>query len=186
MVREYKSSNGTEYFISAESYDEKVRVAVAQNKKTPAETLLALAIKGDEFDYSVQDAAVKNPSLPVSYINQLLSSKRPWLKSGLARNINTPPEALADMAKTGTSTVRLGVAENESTPPEVLSFLAKDYQEEQVRNMVALNPNTKTEDLIILSKDFDSDVRDSAKAELKKRNVTETILHKVLTKLLYL
>ena len=90
------------------------------------------------------------------------------------------------MAKTGTSTVRLGVAENESTPPEVLSFLAKDYQEEQVRQMVALNPNTKTEDLIILSKDFDSDVRDSAKAELKKRNVTETILHKVLTKLLYL
>ena len=170
----------------AESYHETVRVAVAQNKKTPAETLLALATKGDEFDYSVQDAAVKNPSLPVSYINQLLSSQRPWLKSGLARNINTPPEALADMAKTGTSTVRLGVAENESTPPEVLSFLAKDYQEEQIRQMVALNPNTKTEDLIILSKDFDSGVRYSAKAELKKRNVTETILHKVLTKLLYL
>jgi hypothetical protein len=175
----------------AEDKEEWVRERVAENKKTPPEILLTLATKGGDENVGVQEAALKNPNLPVSYIKQLLSSPmtnshKHWIKNALARNISTPPEALADMAKTGTSTIRLGVAENESTPPEVLSFLAKDYQEEQVRNMVALNPNTKTEDLIILSKDFDSDVRDSAKAELKKRNVTETILHKVLTKLLYL
>ena len=73
----------------------------------------------------------------------------------VARNLNTPPEALAHLARVSgiwSSFVRKEVVKNPNTPPEVLAHLAKD-DEYSVREVVAKSPNTPPEVLAHLAKD---------------------------------
>jgi hypothetical protein len=79
----------------------------------------------------------------------------------LARNPNTPPEALERLANDESSYVRRYVALNPNTPPEALEGLANDEEYWHVRCAVASNTNTQTKTLERLANDNDFWVRSS-------------------------
>jgi hypothetical protein len=58
-----------------------------------------------------------------------------------ARNPNTPPKALEQLASDEHYLVRYYVAENPNTPPKALEILANDV-DYWIRRWVAINPNT--------------------------------------------
>lgn len=90
--------------------------------------------------------AACNPNLTAEQLIQL-STEDDWLiRTEVAKNTNTPPEALAVLANNVSthilsSGVRRAVAENTNTPPEVLATLAKD-DDSSVCEAACRNPNT--------------------------------------------
>jgi hypothetical protein len=89
-----------------------VREAVADNPKTPAVTLVALA----------GDAASA-------------------VRMAVAANAKTPGTSLAELAGDQVNYVRWGVAHNESTPPAILKDLTKD-PDKHVSDEAKHNPQT--------------------------------------------
>ena len=75
----------------------------------------------------------------------------------LARDPNTPAEALTELASNNIYSVRCAVAGNPSTPTKTLTKLASDNK--YVRRDVARNPNTPTKTLTKLASDDDYSVR---------------------------
>lgn len=61
----------------------------------------------------------------------------------LAKDPNTRPRTLDQLARDARNSVRISVAGNKNTSPETLAYLANDH-EPKVRYAVASNPNTPT------------------------------------------
>jgi hypothetical protein len=106
----------------------------------------------------------------------------------VAKNGETPTEALTLLAKDRSNDVREGVAGNSRTPAEVLTLLAED-QEEDVRQEVAGNNKTPAEVLTLLAKDsglfpfVDSDKR-ICNAMCRNSNTPERIVAELRESLL--
>ena len=121
--------------------DQKVREAVANNPNTAAETLTALAADPDEF---VRAAAAGNPNTAIETLTALAADpgnvESSEVSETLAGNALTPPEVLTRLASHPSDTVRETVAGNALTPPEVLTRLASDPGV-WVRSAAAINPS---------------------------------------------
>lgn len=89
-----------------------------------------------------------------------------------ANSHDTPPNVLAELARSLEYTVRYWVAANPSTPTEALYLLANDDLW-SVRERVAANPSTPTEALYLLARDKDEDVRKNALINLRPRQDQE-------------
>ena len=72
-------------------------------------------------------------------------------KEIIAKDVNTPPEILAMLAKDGDKVVRACVAENPNTPPEILAMLAKDG-DEYVRTKCSIKYKYTTRNISNVSK----------------------------------
>jgi hypothetical protein len=80
------------------------------------------------------------------------------VRSGVARNINTPVEQLTKLSKDYEDEVRIGIVNNINTPQDVLEYMSCDLNH-RVRLAIATNSNTPLNILILLSRDISSDVR---------------------------
>ena len=98
-----------------------VRVAVAQNPRTPRSTFESLLSDGD-----VRPHVANNPSLPADMLAQLANDPSAMTRVNVARNENTPPETLTNLARDPDKEVRWGVVINKKTPIAALQKLAKD------------------------------------------------------------
>jgi hypothetical protein len=107
----------------------------------------AKQILGDQFD-RVYDAILKH--LEKSEGTKLFRTFEKFFKK--AKDPNTPPEILAQLAQHENKNVRAHVAVNPSTPPEALAQLAQD-ESGHVRYDVARNPSTPAEVLTKLAQD---------------------------------
>ena len=120
------------------SYDEKL--ALAQNPKTPVETLQTLAT--DENSY-VRWYVAQHPNTSPEVLQTLATDEYYDVRWYVARNPNTSSETLQTLATDENSDVRYWVARNPKTPVEVLQTLATD-KDTNVRCCVAENPNYKS------------------------------------------
>ena len=92
----------------------------------------------------------KNPNTPPETLAELAKNESLDIRKAVAGNPNTPPEILTKLTKSEGWGVRMAVAKNPNTPPETLAELSKD---EDVCMAVANNPNTPPETLAELAKD---------------------------------
>ncbi|HEY9809630.1 MAG TPA: hypothetical protein V6D13_09825 [Halomicronema sp.] len=139
-------------------FDEGIKVALAQNCKTPASVLEKLA---DHQNYEVRWYVAQHPNTPASVLEKLASDKtlvynRPIvIRVAVANNPNTPAKVLEKLAETQEvynlieigRNIREAVAQNPNTPEKVLEKLAED-KEVVVRRAVSLNANI-TENLVV-------------------------------------
>jgi hypothetical protein len=147
-------------FVRTESKDlvllsESLRLNVASNPNSPAETLTQLAT--DKHVY-VMSVAAKNPNCPVEVLTQLATDKIASVRLNVASNPNCPVELLTQLATDKNWNVRHDVAKNSHCPVDVLTQLATD-ESLSVRRNVAGNPNCPVEVLSQLAVDKDRDVR---------------------------
>lgn len=155
-----------------------VRRNVAENPKTRKETLAVLA---KDKDGDVARGVARNRNTPKNLFYTLAKTE----PIPVAGNPSTPVEILTAFAKHKEISVREALAENPSTPVEILIGFSKSKQP-YFRQLVAGNPKTPADILKILVNDKNLDVREAANEELARRNLAESVLNKVLTKLLYL
>ncbi len=140
----------------AETGDEAIRLAVAQNPNTPPDVLLRLFNK---FPLQV----LNNPVLDVLLLENLnfleelyLANTRIFLE--VVGNDNIPTHIFEKLAKAKSNTLILAVAKNSYTPASTLEYLAQDGLS-LVRRTVAANENTPNHTLKQLAKDRYEDVR---------------------------
>jgi len=113
------------------------RPAVAAATKA-ADLLEALA---SDADGSVREAVADNPKTPVQSLERLADDSLSSVRMAVAGNINTPAACLEKLARDEVNYVRWGVANNEQSPPALLKNLAQD-PDFHVRNQAKQNPNT--------------------------------------------
>jgi len=130
--------------LKAGDQDPIVQLEVAKNPYTLPATLQHLAtlanFSREEWGL-VREAVAKNPNTPPDALARL---SRDWIgdiREAVAKNPNTPPDALARLSEDGSGNIREAVARNHNTPPDILSRLAGD-KSESVRVEVDQNPNT--------------------------------------------
>jgi len=162
----------------AKDKDAFIRELVAENPKTRKETLIVLA---NDIVASVNNGVARNRNAPVELLNAL-AKKHP---NAVASNPSTPVEMLIAFSKSKDPSIQQKIASNPSTPVEILIAFSKSKQSD-IRKEIASNPTTPIEVLKTLKQDKDWRVSSIASEELKKRNLAESLLNKVLTKLLYL
>lgn len=182
LVATHKNTPPEALLSLSKDKNEFVREEVAKNPSSPPE---ALEILAKDEDVDVLAGVVVNPNTPKDILKQLSNHSNPGIEKlakylqqlgenkikryvikedesnlFIARDVNTPSERLAMLAKDEDENVRRSVAGNPSTPPEALTMLAKD-KEVEIRFYVARNHNTPSEILTMLAKDEDEDVRRS-------------------------
>ena len=142
-------------------------------KEISPEILTVLARDKDE---DVRSNVAGNPNTPPEALTALARDED--VRNVVSRNPNTPPEALTVLARDREVNIRSNVAKNSSTPPEVLTALARDI-DIHVRYKVAGNPSTPPEVLTVLSRDEDNRLRNFAAktlANLKSKQLAESII----------
>jgi hypothetical protein len=176
------------------------RLSIGKNPNTPIEILqqildgLEKENKKDKMD-SIINSLLSNQKTPTATLNLLLKYKGIDIFS-VAGHKNAPPDFLTKQAKDFLKKKSLDdwdeliirkVAANLKTPKEYLAAIAANRNaSSEVLAAIAENPNTPIEVLKTLQSNSYEYISNRAKATLKKLNVAEAILHKVLTKLVYL
>jgi hypothetical protein len=129
--------------------DSQVIGALASNPNAPLEIidkLVDLSLKKRSknkwitSDRDLEIGLASNPNAPAEYLSELLQHQDYWTLVQVVSNPNLPISKLKTLAKNSDKNFRKEVAANLSAPPQLLENLAKD--EEDVREMVASNPNT--------------------------------------------
>jgi hypothetical protein len=113
------------------------RLAIASiSKSTDILELLSRDSSGD-----VREAVADNPKTPASTLVALAGDTVSSVRMAVAANTKTPETSLAELASDRINYVRWGVAHNESTPPAVLKNLTKD-PDKHVSDEAKQNPHT--------------------------------------------
>ena len=109
-------------------------------------------------DPEVRESAAKNSNTLPNILSQLAYDVDPTIRYYVAQNPNTPSEALARLVDDKNGTIRWAITQNPDVSAELLSQLAND-QSVFIRKHVASNLNTSAEILSQLACDVDSSVR---------------------------
>jgi hypothetical protein len=126
---------------------QKVKANLAKNTNTPGEVLSALFNQSNEDNFDGDDRTI------LRYI---------------AGNPNTSIEVLKGLAKLNSFEIKSELAKNDNTPLEALEIFANDVFA-SIRMYTAMNANVSKEILIKLSKDREQDVKSTALAYMKER-----------------
>ena len=177
IISEDEVKNGLSHFTTIKSIAE--NTAKQEPKgflailKTKPETLTLEDYKKNMNEGQSKEIIAKDVNTPPEILAMLAKDGNEHVRQWVASNPNTPPEILAMLAKDGNEHVRQWVASNTNTPPEILAMLAKDGHE-HVRQWVASNTNTPPEILAMLAKDGNEDVRTmcSIKYKYTTRNIS--------------
>jgi hypothetical protein len=158
-----------EMLASSENWQ--YRAKAASNHLTPSSTLEKLAKDSDErVTYALQC----NESAPKEFLNRIaIHSQDLQSLMRVASNSNTPPDALAVLAKNNSYQIRGRVAINQNTTPAVLAELSKN-QEWEVRLAVASNINTSQDILGLLKFDGHEIVRIKAIKKTDAQKILST------------
>lgn len=106
---------------------------------------------------SLRMKVARNPQTPIDALTTLSKDNDFLVREGVAENTKTSSTLLAELSKDTVQWVRARVASNPNTPTSVLKELSKD-QEWFVRQYVAGNSETPPEILLSLIKDKSLDV----------------------------
>lgn len=101
---------------------DKTLVEIALSPKTPIDVLEFLSGKSQR----VREAVSKNPSLPASLIDKLLSDPAPRVRAALALNPAAAKKASAKLSIDPDPSVRAALARSPYTPVEILRRLLED------------------------------------------------------------
>lgn len=118
----------------SESTDFVVRIAVAENPKTP-ELILKKLLK-DENEI-VRSTALKNPSIPQEEIIKALEDKENYdkIKYSLAKNPSTPIYILEQLAKAEEAMLRINLTENPALSEELREKIKEELTEQVLENI---------------------------------------------------
>lgn len=160
-----KNSNTTTDTLSKLANDSNliVRRFAARNKNTSPNVLRNLANLSDSntsitSNINIEDIhseVARNENTPVDALETLAGNSSPNVRKTVAHNKNTPVSILRSLASDDYNRVRAEVAENENTPADVLEALAND-NDIDVLASVAGNGNTSSAVLRKMSKDTDA------------------------------
>ena len=112
------------------------RLTIATATKS-VEVLQRLALDGSG---DVREAVADNLRTPSETLNSLSTDTVPAVRMAVAENINVPLPNLASLATDPVNYVRWGVAHNEKTPTEVLQLIIAD-SDSYVSDEAKKNPN---------------------------------------------
>ena len=164
-----------------------VRQRIAKNEATPPETLTRLT-----KDKEVVQDAVMNPRVPpetlasladVSFLDRMLNRTDRDLLKAVGKNPSTPVQTLQKLAKNSDYYIRLGVAQNNAAPASLLRQLAND-DDSSVRTSVAYNKSTDISIVRELANDRDGGVAMIAREVLRKRDLSESNLRRLIRQML--
>jgi hypothetical protein len=120
-----------------ETGDQKVKISVASNYKTPIQVLEQLAQDEDE---NIRQTVAQNPNISLEIAIKLAQDRSSKVQLSLVKSkIELPPEVLHKLAQTRNEFIRKEIAKNKNTPPIILRYLASDRQ---TQLEVLKNPNT--------------------------------------------
>jgi hypothetical protein len=112
-----------------------IRVAIAENPKTPKSILEQLA--WDEN--AIRNKVARNPNTPEKSLERLAKDNNCGIRREVARNSSTPARVLEQLAKDENVEVRYHLTQNPNLPESILEQLAKDddfwIREEIVNNL---------------------------------------------------
>jgi hypothetical protein len=145
--------------VLSERKETAIRVAVAENRRTPEILLINLA---SDPEARVQAGVACNPHTPENIIVHLAGHPDHFVRYMIAQNPNAPENILVKLADDSNAQVRLNVAANYQTPFDVLVKLADDPSW-MVRLEVAHNKHTPADSLAKLAKDRDKTVSEAAR-----------------------
>lgn len=113
------------------------RLSIASmTKSTDALELLSRDAAGD-----VREAVADNPRTPAGILAALAGDTVSAVRMAVAANAKTPETSLAQLAGDQINYVRWGVAHNESAPPAILKNLTRD-PDKHVGDEAKSNPRT--------------------------------------------
>jgi hypothetical protein len=125
---------------------------VAQNPRTPAETLRMLAyqaLDGSEnsFSKNINDeiavAVARNVNAPVDLLLTFMANKRDRIRAGVAGNLNAPISLFEILANDSSQHVRWFLASNHNVPAPILEILLSN--DNDLISVIAENPNITQE-----------------------------------------
>lgn len=120
----------------AQDPNEDVRYAVAGNRNIPSATLLKLT---EDSSSKVRSSAIHhqfNRPTPVEILAKLANDLDSHIRMNIARNANTPPEVLAQLAFTEDpgNWIADGLIKNQNTPVETLEYLGVERHQVSAYN----------------------------------------------------
>ncbi len=148
--------------------DATVRVAVASNRHTPANTLIKLA---EDYFAEVRIAIAKNPSIPRALLSELSQDKSSHIRLAVADNPGLDLETANRLSRDRSDNVRTVLQEKArdgKTHPQYLHILSKCHNY-LVRQAVCENPNVPKQILDILARDEHGDVRKTVRYQWIKQ-----------------
>ena len=136
-----------------------VRWAVACHASTPAKRRAALRKDLVEHgDNTLRELIARDPDTPADALTELVQDSDPHVREAASRNPAVPVAALAGLARSDDAHDRTAVAEHAACPPALLGRLAAD-SDWKVRSGVAKSPATPPEVLRRLANDDNVAVR---------------------------
>ena len=162
--------------------NDKVRRIVAEHPKTSIEVLNELSkdsvlVSGyrNRNHYIIKEAVAKNPNTTTEILEKLSEEKCAYIIETVVEHPNTSKDVLSKLSKVDKEYFENGIeyqssiityikgsiARHANTPVDVLVDFSKDVGEYHVRSISIENPNMSSEVLTELSKDDDSDIRES-------------------------
>jgi hypothetical protein len=164
-----------------------VRQRIAKNEATPPEILTRLTTDKDVVQYAVMNPRVPSETLAsladVSFLDRVLNRTDRDLLKAVGKNPSTPAQSLQKLAKNSDYYIRLGVAQNSAAPASLLRQLADD-DEPSVRTSVAYNKSTDISIVRELANDRDGGVAMTAREVLRKRDLSESNLRRLIRQML--
>tara|TARA_R100000908_G_C3751034_1_gene145637 strand:+ start:660 stop:2273 length:1614 start_codon:yes stop_codon:yes gene_type:complete len=160
----------------------KIRSIVAEHPKTSIEVLNKLSkdsvlVNGyrNRNHYVIKEAVAKNPNTTTEILEKLSEDKCAYIIEDVVKHPNTSKDVLSKLSKVDKEYFENGIeyqssiityikgsiAKHANTPVDVLVDFSKDEGEYHVRSISIENPNMPSEVLTELSKDDDSDIRES-------------------------
>jgi hypothetical protein len=164
-----------------------VRQRIAKNEATPPEILTRLTTDKDVVQYAVMNPRVPPETLAsladVSFLDRVLNRTDRDLLKAVGKNPSTPVQSLQKLAKNSDYYIRLGVAQNSAAPASLLRQLAND-DDSSVRTSVAYNKSTDISIVRELANDRDGGVAMTAREVLRKRDLSESNLRRLIRQML--
>lgn len=159
-------------------YGSSILMAIAKNKSLPFEILEEMLKERYSYSNSVIEAAihssVNNQKTPSHVLSEYSTYFVNEVRLDVAKNPNTPPEALTYLARDDELTItKIEVAKHSNTPINTLAKLAMEV-DDSVRAAVAVNPKTPMDVLKTIDR-----INSGAKAAQNEKRPEE------LTKLAY-
>ena len=164
-----------------------VRQRIAKNEATPPEILTRLTKDKEVVQYVVMNPRAPPETLAsladVSFLDRVLNRTDRDLLKAVGKNPSTPVQALQKLAKNSDYYIRLGVAQNNAAPASLLRQLAND-DDSSVRTSVANNKSTDISIVRELANDKDGSVAMTAREALRKRDLSESNLRRLIRRML--
>ena len=164
-----------------------VRQRIAKNEATPPETLTRLTKDKEVVQYVVMNPRAPPETLAsladVSFLDRVLNRTDRDLLKAVGKNPSTPAQSLQKLAKNSDYYIRLGVAQNNGAPASLLRQLAND-DVASVRASVANNKSTDVSIVRELANDKDGSVAMTAREALRKRDLSESNLRRLIRRMI--